>query len=63
MKTKTDLVWCVALIIIGAGTIILAGTNILGIGLPDIVTRIIGVIDLVAIPVLAYTTVQKSKKD
>ena len=45
--------------IIGAATIILAGSNIIGIELPDIAVRIIGIVDLIALPVLAYTTVKK----
>ena len=49
--------------VIGIATIILSGSNIIGIELPDIIVRIIGVIDLLALPVLAYTTVKKFKKD
>ena len=49
--------------IIGIATFILAGSNIIGIELPDIVIRIIGTIDLIALPFLAYTTVKKIKKD
>lgn len=48
---------------IGIATVILAGSNIIGIELPDIAVRIIGVIDLIALPVLAYTTVKKIKKN
>ena len=65
MKNKNDLMWCFSLLIIVAlaATIILAGSNIIGIELPDIVVRIIGIVDLIALPVLAYTTVKKIKKD
>ena len=51
------------MLVIGLATIILTGLNIIGIDVPDIVVRIIGVIDLLALPVLAYTTVKKFKKD
>lgn len=63
MKKKNDLMWCFSLLIISVATIILAGSNIIGIELPDIVVRIIGIVDLITLPVLAYTTVKKVKKD
>ncbi len=48
--------------VIGIATLILAGSNIIGIELPDIAVRIIGIVNLVALPVLAYTSVKKVKK-
>ena len=63
MKTKNDLVWSISLMIIGVATFILAGSNIIGLELPDIVIRIIGIIDLIALPFLGYATVKKIKKD
>ncbi len=53
--------WSVSLIIIGIATIILAGAGILGIELSDIAARILGVLDLVSLPVLAFSTVKKAK--
>ncbi|MCI7522044.1 hypothetical protein [Roseburia hominis] len=63
MKKRNDLLWSISLLVIGLATIILTGLNISGIDVPDIVVRIIGVTDLLALPVLAYTTVKKIKKD
>ena len=63
MKKRNDLLWSISLLIIGIATIISIGLNIIGIDVPDIVVRIIGVIDLLALPVLVYTTVKKFKKD
>ncbi|MBR6627851.1 MAG: hypothetical protein IKL04_07740 [Lachnospiraceae bacterium] len=63
MKKKNDLVWSISLLVIGIATIILAGGHIIGIEMSDIAVRIIGVIDLIALPVLAFTTVKKVKKD
>ena len=63
MKNRNDLLWSMSLLVIGIATVILAGSNIIGIALPDIAVRIIGVIDLIALPVLAYTTVKKIRKD
>ena len=63
MKNKNDLIWGSSLFIIGLATIILAGSRIMGIELADVVIRIMGMIDLVALPFLGYATVRKFKKD
>lgn len=39
----------------------LAGSNFLLIELPDFITRSIGLLDLVALPILGYTTMKKLK--
>ena len=49
--------------VIGLATIILAGSNIVGIELPDVAVRIFGIVDLIALPFLAYSTVKKVKKE
>ena len=63
MKKSNDLLWSLSLLVIGIATVILVGSNIIGIALPDIAVRITGVIDLIALPVLAYTTVKRIRKD
>ena len=63
MKKKNDLLWSLSLMVIGIVTYILASSNILGIGLPDVVVRVLGIIDLIAIPILAFSTMKKVKKD
>ncbi len=63
MKKANDLIWGISLIIIGIATIILAGSNIIGIELPVIMTRILGIADLIALPFLVYSTVKKAKKE
>ncbi len=61
MKTN-NLVWSISLIVIGIATLILAGASIVGIDLPDVAVRILGIADLVALPILAYSTIRKIKK-
>ena len=61
MKTKIERIWSISLIVIGIATFILAGSSVIGIELPDIAVRIIGVIDLIALLVLIYTSVMKGK--
>ncbi len=60
MKT-INLLWSFSLVVLGICTVILAGSNLLSIELPDFITRSIGLIDLVALPILGYATVQKLK--
>lgn len=63
MKKKNDLIWSISLMLIGIATFILAGANVAEIELPDVVVRILGIIDLIALPFLAYSTVKKVKRD
>ena len=63
MKKKNDLVWSISLMLIGIATFILAGANVVGIELPDVAVRILGIVDLIALPFLVYSTVKKVKKD
>lgn len=50
--------WMISLLVICCITIISAGCNIAGIKLPDIAVRIMGILDLCAIPVLIYSTIK-----
>ena len=59
MKKKSDLMWSISLIAIGIATIILAGANIVGIDLPDMLVRLLGIVDLVALPILVYSTIKR----
>ena len=63
MNKKNDLIWSISLMVIGIATFIIAGSNVIGIELPDIIVRILGIVDLIALPFLAYSTVKKLKKD
>lgn len=63
MKKKSDLVWSISLMVIGIATFILAGANIVEIDLPDFIVRIVGIVDLVALPILVYSTIKRVKKD
>lgn len=59
MKNKIDLIWVISLIVIGISAILLAVSNIVGLTLPDIAIRMIGVLDIIALPVLIVATVKK----
>ena len=63
MKKKNDYVWSISLMVIGLSAFILAGSNVVGIELPDVVVWILGIVDLIALPFLVYSTVKKVKKE
>ncbi len=60
-KNKMLLCWGLSLIVIGAATLVLAVSNIIGTELPDVIVRIIGGLELCALPVLGYTSVKMIK--
>lgn len=62
MKTKYDLIWSVSLTIIGIATLILSGSRIIEIELSDTVVRILGIIDLISLPFLVFTSIKKFVK-
>ena len=62
MKRRIDYAWCISLIVVGIAAVILNGSNIAGIDLPDQLTRVIGIIDLAAVFVLIFSTIRKTIK-
>jgi len=61
MDSKTiNILWSISLMAIGIAAFILAGSNIIGIELPDIVIRVLGIIELISLPVLIFSTVKKT---
>lgn len=59
---KVNLFWGWSLMLIGVCTIIIAGSNIIGIELNDVLKRVLGILDLACLPVLIFTTIKKTKK-
>ncbi len=60
-KKTIERLWTASLIVICGILLILFASSLLGLELPLSVIRILGVIDLLAIPVLAWTTYRKWK--
>ena len=56
-----DTMWSISFMVIGIATIFLVGANDFTIKLPDMIVRTLGLIDLVSLPVLAFSTVKKAK--
>ena len=59
MNKKT--LWTISLLVICCITIFWTVCSFAGIHLPDLVVRIMGILDLCAIPVLIYSTVKMKK--
>ena len=57
-SVKPAKAWGVSLMVVGICALIISITTIAGIEVPDTIKRIIGIIDLIAVPVLAYTSVK-----
>ena len=47
--------------VIGIATLFLIGANIFTMRLPDMIVRTLGIIDLVSLAVLVFSTVKKAK--
>ena len=62
MMKKNTILWGLSLILISVVTIICAVCNIFEIELPDVAVRIMGVLDICAVPVLVYTSVRHMKQ-
>lgn len=56
-----NLIWSFSLVVLGICMMILVGTNLLFIELPVFIIRGVGLIDLAALSIFAYTTVRKMK--
>ena len=62
MDKKYTRLWSLSLITISVVTVIWAVCNLVNIELPDVIVRIMGVLDICAIPVLVYTSIKKRDK-
>ena len=52
---KVNTMWSISLLVIGTATFILAGANVIGLELPDIAVRILGIMDIIALVELIST--------
>lgn len=61
-KSKILRVWGFSLMVISVITLVIAVTRILDISMPDTLIRVLGMIELIALPVFAFTTVKRFKE-
>ncbi|MCM1120226.1 MAG: hypothetical protein NC543_12805 [bacterium] len=55
---RNKIVSAVCLVVIVVATVVLLGARALGLELPDAAVRTLGVLDLIALPVLSYLLVK-----
>ena len=58
-KNRIDRLWSISLLIVSLSSLLAVGSSILGLTLPDALVFLIIAIDLLALPVLAFTTIKK----
>ena len=61
MEKRVRILWRVSLLIIACVSLIIAVSNMTSLELPDIAKRILGIIDLLSIPVLVYSSIKLRK--
>lgn len=59
---NVDKLWYITMILIGLITLTLFALRMFGIEVPDMAKRIIGILEIIAIPVLAYTTIKRTRR-
>ena len=57
-KNNYRMVWSISLLAIACFTIVSVGCSFAGVQLPDLLTRVFGVVDLCALAALAFTSVK-----
>lgn len=58
-----NILWGISLMVIGICTVIFMVMKLIGVEPADFVKVVIGVLDLIALPVLAFTTVKRWKNN
>lgn len=60
-KENIQLLWNISLTVLAVCSVILGLTALLDADLPDGLERLLGILDLIALPVFAYASVQKTR--
>ena len=62
-KNVLDIVWLTCIIIIAMGVLIVSINNVFNMDFPNTMIKPIGIVDLITLPVLAFTTVKKIQRN
>lgn len=62
-KSKVLIVWSISLMVIAVCTLVLSIANIMGASIPDVLIRVLGIIDGIACPILIIATVRMYNKE
>lgn len=58
---KNNALWSLSLTVVCLCSLIWAGSGISGRQLPDVWIRVLGILDLIGVAVLAYTSIKKKR--
>lgn len=62
-KNKWLIVWSISLMVIAVCTLVLSIANIMGASIPDVLIRVLGIIDGITCPILIIATVRMYNKE
>ena len=62
-KNKWLIVWSISLMVIAVCTLVLSIANIMGASIPDVLIRVLGIIDGITCPILIFATVRMYNKE
>lgn len=62
-QRKVTKLWGISLLVISICSLILSISSMIGVELPDALKITIGILDLIAVPILVYSTVKKFREE
>ncbi len=62
-KNKWLIVWSISLMVIAVCTLVLSIANIMGASIPDVLIRVLGIIDGITCPILIIATIRMYNKE
>lgn len=62
-KRKVIKLWGISLLVISICSLILSISSIIEVELPDVLKIVIGILDIIALPILVYTTVKRFREE
>ena len=54
MNNKMTIIWAISLFVLSIAALFLIGANIMGIEIPDILKRVLGIVSLIAVFVFGF---------
>ena len=62
-QRKVTKLWGISLLVISICSLILSISSMIEVELPDVLKIVIGILDIIALPILVYTTVKKFREE
>ena len=62
-SNKMTIIWSISLLILFVATLIIVGAKIVGIELPDTMISVLGIAELITLPIFVFASVKKFLKN